>query len=442
MSSVVIAAAPAVVGVSATPLVLVLLAGVIAAKAVDMIGSYLTDCENAVERAALIERCKEETRTSLLLMNDRISREMGREIDALSDEEKRAELKSRLDDVSARFRADIERGREEVPEAEFREIRQRFLSLQMDEKMAHRVEEEMVKVRNISLAGLAEDKYTLEQTPAKSKSSKITALLADIMGFIARVGHLDEDEAARLGLLIGDISSVGAAPDEFRLTAIREEVRMTYGRLRERRVMTELYREELSGTLPLVRRARGSESLILRMEELLTAREIPGGEYLPLRGEIRKLLAEQMEEVIDEAVVERARDVLAGMGYTLVGADSISVADVNLLESPYEGYRVKLKADKGGTLSTRLVRVVGSEDEKRSPGEYQRQKDIEVGRKWCADLDMFFEKMRSEGIDFKASLRKEPEEAPLDIVVEAGAGGGRRLASLERDHAGRLYKND
>jgi hypothetical protein len=175
--------------------------------------------------------------------------------------------------------------------------------------------------------------------------------------------------------------------------------------------------------LPLVKRARGAEDIIVRMEDLLTEREVPRTKFMPLYTDIKALIAEQLESITDEFAAEKIGKVLDELGYSLVDADGKGFAakEVNYIESPYEGYQVKVKVDKGGTLSTRLVRVVDSEEEKNSPSEYQIQKDIEVGKKWCKDLDAFHEKLKSEGFEFKTTFRKEPEEQPLDIVVKSAA---------------------
>ncbi len=501
MSSVAItmAAAPAVVGLGASPLLLVLLAGLVAYNAYEMATSCaraeLDAARSEAEREERRLRMKEEGKKSLLLLCGRITQEMTALIDALSDEKERNVLQSQLNALSSRFRADIEGGREDVPEAEFREIRQRILSIQMDEKLACMLDEELGKIEsvlsgeggempagfrsewdeirgerqktkalalqeriksltalldrartfaekaavaaNISLAGLVEEKYTLPARIPTPEGAKLASLLSDILDFGARVAFYDDGEARKIRPLLDEAASDETRADEYRLAAIREEVRMRYGKLKERTVQTETFKEELRDMLPLVRRARGAEALIVRMEELLTAREISHAVYTPLYRDVKAFLAEQLEGIVDDVLAEKVGATLEEMGYSLVGGegDDLSAGEVNFVQSPYDGYRVKVKVDEGGMLSTRLVRVVESEDEKNATSEYQRQKDIEVGRKWCRDLDAFHEKMKSAGVEFETALRKEPEELPLDVVVEARAGGGKKKTQATRENA-------
>ena len=499
MSSVAItmAAAPAIVGLGATPLLLVLVAGVVAYNASKMISSCadarLDEAENEKRRL----HAKEEEKKSLLQLNARITQELTSLIDALVDENDRGALQSQLRAVSGRFRADIENGRDTVPDAEFREIRQKILAIQMDEKMACMLNEEFKKIEsalsdakdeipagflsewdeirngqqkvdalslqerikfltvlldrsrtfaekaagatNISLAGLVEEKYTLPARALTPENEKLAALVSDILDFAVRIAFFDDGEAREIRPLVEEAGAKKTRTDEFRLAAIREEVRMRYGKLKERKVLTEMFKEELRDMLPLVKRARGAEAVIVRMEELLTARDVSREEYLPLYEDVKALLGEQLESITDEILAEKVGGALEEMGYSLVGSegDGLSTEDVNFIQSPYEGYRVKLKVDRGGALLTRLVRVVESEDEKNAASEYQKQKDIEVGKKWCRDLDALHERMKSEGIEFDTALRKEPGELPLDVVVEATAGSGKKRARAAKMGAGR-----
>ena len=292
---------------------------------------------------------------------------------------------------------------------------------------------------NISLTGLVEEKYKIPvrvislENKSNVKSEKIESLIADIVDFGTRVAFFDEDEAQRLRPLIDEVASQKTHADEFRLSAIRQEVKMCYGKLKERKVLTEVFKEELHDMLPLMKLAQGTnaKNLLVRMEDLLTARDVSRDEFTSLYEDVKILLAEQMESIIDETVTKQVGEALNEMGYTLVGEDGedlpgLSAQQVNFIESPYEGYQVKVKVDNGGRLSTRLVRVADSEEEKDSSGEYQRQKDIEVGKKWCKDIEKVHEKMKDEGFEFKTTFRKEPEEQPIDVVVIAGVSGRKK----------------
>ena len=407
----------AAVAIGASPLLLILAAGIVAGGVTWGIISACNDKDES-EKQDLNETRKNQ----LLQINCRITHDMAALIDALSDASERKLLMSQLNTISNKLQADIENYRKVAPDSAFREIRQRILSAQMDEKAA---------AANKSLAGLVEEKYTIPPSKVLSQENKrdkkLASLVSDIVNFGARIAFFDENEARKIHPLVDEAASGKAGRDELRLTAIRQEIKMRYGKLKEQKILTEMFKQEIHEMLPLVKRARDAETLIVRMDELMTAGEVSRADFTPLYEDAKIFIAGQLESITDKIVMEKVSGALNEMGYTLVGEDGQSIAaqDVNYVESPYDGYQVQVKIDKGA-LATRLVRVVGSEEEKNAASEYQRQKDIETGRKWCRDLDVFHEKMKSEGIEFNTKLRKEPEEEPLRVIVKAGGGKKRK----------------
>lgn len=65
------------------------------------------------------------------------------------------------------------------------------------------------------------------------------------------------------------------------------------------------------------------------------------------------------------------------------------------------------------------MRTVGSDAEKSSVSEYQKQKDIETSRKLCSDLDKVYDSLKSEGITIHDVMRKEPGQEEIDILVDS-----------------------
>ena len=60
--------------------------------------------------------------------------------------------------------------------------------------------------------------------------------------------------------------------------------------------------------------------------------------------------------------------------------------------------------------------MVGSEAEKSSSSEYQKQKDIETARKVCTDINIFHEYLRSEGLIVTDLMCKESGQEDIDIA--------------------------
>ncbi|MCR5219718.1 MAG: hypothetical protein K6E31_01825 [bacterium] len=161
---------------------------------------------------------------------------------------------------------------------------------------------------------------------------------------------------------------------------------------------------------------------------------------------VKKVFLEQMEIITDALLAEKVERTLKQMGYTLMDEEGrpveLKAGEARLLSTPYEGYRVRVKVGQDGAIATRLVRVVGSEEEKTSVSEYQKQADIEVGKKWCANLQQIHEKLAEEGLPVRDIFRKEPGEEPLDIIVDASIRKPRKQAtSAERPQERLREKN-
>jgi hypothetical protein len=77
-----------------------------------------------------------------------------------------------------------------------------------------------------------------------------------------------------------------------------------------------------------------------------------------------------------------------------------------------------LKVDAKGGVTARLVRAVATEEEKNAPAADQEQKDREAGKKWCRDFDGFLEKMKEQDLLLDVSLRQEPEESQVLVVMD------------------------
>ncbi|MDD4835569.1 MAG: hypothetical protein PHU72_00500 [Dethiosulfovibrio sp.] len=437
--------------------------------------------EKAKQRRLEEQRRIEEQRKALVKVAEGLSKELSAQIDMLSDTTAKRSLKEFLQQTLSSCKLDIQRGHTTVKES-FREIRGKLLEAKMDEEMASSlvsgfeslvstVESNMLpgfrsdwkkllasakevqnlpvnrkinqlnsliskannfavqmnKVATFSLEGIVEDIFVVPppapQVEAAEQNKDIELMRADIADFGGRIAFFDRQEAEILRPLMEEAT---CCTSHFRISSIRDQVKTTYGRLKECKVLTELFKQEIRELLPVMKRTKNSESVIVRMEELLSSEKVDRNDFSPLYCEIKTIFAEQLDSLLDDAVARKMGSVLGEMGYSLIAEDRVFVGDpvtslppgeICYLESPYKGYRVIVRID-GGKLATRLVRVVANEDEAKAGGEYQCQKDEETGRKWCKDLNAFYDSMEKEGIFLKPVHCKEPGEEPLDVVID------------------------
>ena len=302
---------------------------------------------------------------------------------------------------------------------------------------AHNLAGEISQANAISIDGLSEETFfippVVDESRMEAEAIESVALLGDICDFGGRVAFFSEDEAERLKPLVLEAKQGANAQ---RLKLIRSQVKTTYGRLREQAILTDMFKRDFRDFLPPMRKARGTESLCVRMEDLLTAPVVSREEYNDIYKAVKGVFEEQMETITDALFAEMIEKKLTGMGYELMDENGnpagLPPGEMRMLSTPYEGYRVRVKVNKNNTVATRLVRVVGSEEEKASVSEYQRQKDIETGKLWKQNIEEFYRTLGKEGLPMKIVFSKEPGEEPLDIIVDKTAQTQRRTAAEQR----------
>ncbi len=289
---------------------------------------------------------------------------------------------------------------------------------------------------SISIDGLVEEKFIILPVAVVDKAEKEAAekisLLQDISDFGGRVAFFSEHEAEKLKPLIGEAKNDTGIS---RLKLIRTQIKTTYNRLREQAILTDTFKQSLNDFLPSVRRAHNTEYLCTRIEDLLRTDVISHDDYDEIYKAVKIVLAEQSETIEDAFFAEKITSTLNEMGYNLVDENGnpaeLPPNTMRMIETPYDGYKVRVKVGRDNSVVTRLVRVVGSEEEKSATSEYQRQKDIETGKKWCKDLEKFYKALEDDGLHMKDVMRKEPGEEALDIIVDKSVQKTRRTSTAE-----------
>ena len=303
---------------------------------------------------------------------------------------------------------------------------------------AQRLANKISLVNSISIDTLVEETFIIPPVAVMEKSSEETAvekvsILQDIYDFGGRITFFDEREAEKLKPLIVEAKN---DMEISRLKLIRTQVKTTYNRLREQAILTDVFKRDFNDFLPPMRRATGTKELCARMEDLLTAPVISRDDYNEIYKAVKIILSEQLETITDAFFAEKIASTINKMGYNLIDENGnpadLPLNTMRMIEIPYEGYRVRVKVGNDRKVVTRLVRVVGSEEEKASTSEYQRHQDIEIGKKWCKDLDKFYKVLENNGLQVKNVMSKEPGEEPLDIVVDKLFKKQRKAMTAER----------
>ncbi|MDR3332021.1 MAG: hypothetical protein LBT08_05275 [Synergistaceae bacterium] len=309
---------------------------------------------------------------------------------------------------------------------------------------------------------LEEHRYVYEPDKASSRAESVEAskptdgrelfeVIREIRDWAGRIEMLDDEEGDRIEPLIKNLRADTAFPD--RLVQLRQQVRRTWGAIRERASLTAFFRDCLADIMKLLEASRdavsseGGVELVRRFEAINAEKYIERDDAMRLYEDIAKFILASDMEIADAVFTKKVQSALAEMGYELLsdyGEGEIQEGEtppammpgqVHWLESPYEGYRVMVKIGEKGEFTARLVRAV-DEGEDDIHGELQERNDIEAGKKWCGDLDGFLEYMRETGLPLEAKIRREPEETEL-MTVKVHDSGGRRKKGSKREKAGR-----
>jgi len=284
-------------------------------------------------------------------------------------------------------------------------------------------------------AGGVEEPAPLVQAP-DSRERRRNALRDEARRFYLLLARLDAAVAAPFLPLLAEVAD---SVDEQRLALVRDSIRLTYGEVKEATAASVMHREALQTLPEQVRQLPGGTELATLLESLLEQPLISAEEYRGAVQQAHDLLYRYHEE---QALLARVQDTLEQLGYaTLAGKDGITEAgllagEVFFVETPWEGYRVMLRLSPQGELLTRLVRLVATEDERKTVSTYQKQKDLEVARRWCHDYDKLIAGMELQGITCAVNLRKAPEEEEVLYLVDAAAAPALRLRSGHDTTAG------
>jgi len=255
------------------------------------------------------------------------------------------------------------------------------------------------------------------------------ALLRDeIVHYHDRMKALDADA---YGAVQNMVEESREEPILQRLEMMRNTIKLHYGSLKEQIAQSRFFRENLEKALRELRTYPESDQITADIAEILQKNVISREAYGRISESIGAFLGLQIHRRYAASIRER----LALLGYDVIGeTDRDGVVgrlvggEIVMLDTQWHDYKVMLRMSGEGEIATRFVRVVASEEEKARVSTYDRQRDAEVAKKWCADFDRFVEGLRVDGLPLHIVVRKEPEEEDCLCMVD------KNLAAVRREH--------
>ncbi|MBF0536752.1 MAG: hypothetical protein HQL03_00705 [Nitrospirae bacterium] len=287
-------------------------------------------------------------------------------------------------------------------------------------------------IQTIDTSQLREDLYIRDSNPANNTNVQQgrEAIVAEARQFYNRIKDLDEQYCHDLTPLIKELDD---CPYPQRLQLIRTTMKLHYGQIKELTAYTNHFRDMLERLLHHASLYDGLADVSPTIEALLSQRYISKEQYNSGVALLTDFVIGAQGRASRQGLIRQLRDNIESLGYTLATGDKTDSSDVEALASDlllriekeqvvyldtqWNGYKVMLKLNKDAELTTRLVRVVQRQQESQDITTNQRQRDMEIARKWCEDYDRFIEKLQQDHLFLGIRLRKEPQEQGILYVV-------------------------
>ena len=199
--------------------------------------------------------------------------------------------------------------------------------------------------------------------------------------------------------------------DDYKLSLIYEELKLTYIKVKEQ----SLYKEEIENLLEKLKHVGSEEAsrLVTKGHKLLAQDVINKSEYEIFYREAFKTIMQYTSK--KPILIDHMLSKLRELGYTIIEDDvEIKEGEVIELRTPYgEDYILKVKV-QDGKIITKFVKVL---EEERELSTYEKERDVYTAKKWCGDFDTLLEKLKEEGVEIDVKARVEPEERGIDYEV-------------------------
>ncbi|KJU87358.1 secreted protein [Candidatus Magnetobacterium bavaricum] len=254
---------------------------------------------------------------------------------------------------------------------------------------------------------------------------------AEALRFYEQIKDMDQEYSRGLESLINELDECRYPQ---RLQLIRTTMKLHYGQIKELTADTNRFRDMLEKLLHHASCHDGFAEVSPAIEALFSQKYISKEQYNSAVAALTEFVMRAEERLARQRLILQLKDNIESLGYTLATGDKADSSDIKTLTSDllmrieseevvyldtqWAGYKVMLKLNKDTELTTRLVRVVRTHQETQDISTNQRQRDSEIGKKWCEDYDRFLEKLQQDQLFIGIKLRKEPQEQDILYVVD------------------------
>ena len=220
----------------------------------------------------------------------------------------------------------------------------------------------------------------------------------------SKLEKVNREEAAKVQDLLQEALE---SQDVNRVQVIKEEIKLRYIKNKEKFLKSEELKERIKwayASMPV-------EELRDEFEKLTSQDFVSEKQYDDF---IKKMVqtyenVSKLYERYRQKLVQAVACELQKQGYSTMNEDAMErllKGEVIELNTPFgEDYALRVKFDKNELL-IRFVRYVDNEN---ALTEYEKEKDIAIGKSWCATFENVKELLRQNGLLLENKYRVEPE---------------------------------
>jgi len=302
----------------------------------------------------------------------------------------------------------------------------------------------------INLDDTIEHRYTPKITKNNEKADG-KAIFIDINRYYTLLRELDPESISQFTPLVKEASSL---PDGQRIRLIRDNLALSYGKVKETLARSNVYKHLLEGMLSELNGKSESSRILKKLTGLKSEKIIDRAVFAQVQLEYLKTLQKHSES--EERIKQRTSTIrelsaqLLKMGYSVtnndMSADSIVYhilsGKVMYCDTKWEGYKILITMNKLGEIVTRIVKVSKNPDEEKSRFHISADQDTMIAKDWHASYDILMEHLRKTGFYVKTEKEKMPNEVNLEFVSSDIFEKRKRNGNMkEIDIAGLVKKN-
>ena len=276
----------------------------------------------------------------------------------------------------------------------------------------------------INLDDITENCY-VPKTKKRSEKTDVKAIFIEINHYYALLRELNPESISRYTLLVEE---AGSLPDGQRIRLIRDNLALSYGKVKESIAWSNVYKHLLEEMISELNGKSECSNTLQKLIGLKSEKNVDRAVFAQVQLEYLKTMqmhSENMEKIKQRRyVIKELSSQLSRMGYSVTNNDMSNDSIVQHIlsgkdvycDTKWEGYKILILMNNLGEIVTRIVKVTKNPLEEKTKFQLSSDQDTMIAKDWHASYDILMEHLRKSGFYVKTEKEKMPNEVCLDFV--------------------------